>query len=363
MCLGRYGKKRPMHNAPAPFRVLMISRDRQGLDPASHVSSRWKLLAKAGAAIEVCVASSSVSEWEDEGIRVRGTGGKTILHRLKNIATYTPTHTPDLITAQDPAELGYMAYRLARRLKVPFEVQDHGAWFDGSSSIDEPYWRIRVFLARYVIQKAQLLRSVHPTSAKWLETHVPGAVYWLPIVPSNEFHGYPHQPVAGRIVYVARLVSVKRHALLLEAFAKVCVIRADAVLVLVGNGPERERLKRQAERLGIHAKIEWLGSVPVAPVLASADVAVLLSSHEGWGVAAIEPALMGVPVVMSDTGCARWLAERGAATIATSSDPSDIANLIVNTLGTTRPPLEGVMRLEEAAAEQVCLWKRYTKHV
>jgi len=72
-------------------------------------------------------------------------------------------------------------------------------------------------------------------------------------------------------------------------------------LVLVGSGPEAERLERLASRLGVrlHTTGELEGD-RLAGVYVAADVFALLSSRESWGVVVNEAAASGLPLVLSD---------------------------------------------------------------
>ncbi len=339
------------------LRVLMLSRDKNGLDPISQTATRWKKMVDLGVELEVWILSAEETSWQEAGIRVFGTGGRTILQRLFRALRRTPQVTPDLVTTQDPAEIGLVAFRLARRFSAKYEVQDHGAWFDGSASIDEPLWGLRFSLAKQLVKKADLIRSVSPASVEWLKKQVQGKVYWLPIVPDPVFRTLTRQTIPERVVCVARLVSVKRHTLLLKAFALVLKERPGATLVLVGDGPERANLERRVRELGIERGVEFIGTAPAASYITSADVFALLSSHEGWGVASVEAALAGVPVVMSDTGCARWLAEQGAADVVVAGDSQKVAQTIIAAFGKTIPSLQGVLSADETAAQQVRHWK------
>jgi glycosyltransferase involved in cell wall biosynthesis len=79
----------------------------------------------------------------------------------------------------------------------------------------------------------------------------------------------------------------------------------EARLVLAGDGPEREPLRRLAQRLGVADRVTFLGFVPRAAVpglLASADVQVLPSIYEELGTAVLEGMRIGVPLVASETG-------------------------------------------------------------
>jgi N-acetyl-alpha-D-glucosaminyl L-malate synthase BshA len=76
-----------------------------------------------------------------------------------------------------------------------------------------------------------------------------------------------------------------------------------ARLVLVGDGPERESTERHAEALGVEARVEFVGDQEyIADLLPAADVFLLPSQHESFGLAALEAMSCGVPVVGSRIG-------------------------------------------------------------
>lgn len=110
--------------------------------------------------------------------------------------------------------------------------------------------------------------------------------------------GLPPRP---RVVFLGRLHVQKGLDVLLRALALV----PEARLVLAGDGPEREPLRRLAQRLGVADRVTFLGFVPRAAVpglLASADVQVLPSIYEELGTAVLEGMRIGVPLVASETG-------------------------------------------------------------
>lgn len=76
----------------------------------------------------------------------------------------------------------------------------------------------------------------------------------------------PTEVVAGRIVYVGTMARVRRLETLIEAFAQVVAQRADASLIMVGDGDlpaERAFLEQEALRLGIADKVRFTGFIPM----------------------------------------------------------------------------------------------------
>ncbi len=105
------------------------------------------------------------------------------------------------------------------------------------------------------------------------------------------------------LVTVARLHPVKGLDVLLDAAALVIARCRDLEVHIVGSGPLRASLERQARALGIASSVTFHGLLTdVAGPLLMADVFVLASRSEGLGVAAIEAMAASKPVVASAIG-------------------------------------------------------------
>jgi N-acetyl-alpha-D-glucosaminyl L-malate synthase BshA len=76
-----------------------------------------------------------------------------------------------------------------------------------------------------------------------------------------------------------------------------------ARLVMVGDGPEKEKAERLCRKLGIADKVTFLGnSNEVDMILSYSDLFLLPSETESFGLAALEAMAWGVPVISSDGG-------------------------------------------------------------
>jgi glycosyltransferase involved in cell wall biosynthesis len=111
------------------------------------------------------------------------------------------------------------------------------------------------------------------------------------------------------VVSVGRLVSGKRHHVLIEAFAQLRRNVPETELVIVG-APSFEpqypaRLRRQVQLLGLEGAVRFTGDVPQAQVvdwLRAANVFALLSAREGCCNAVLEALAVGIPVVATAAG-------------------------------------------------------------
>lgn len=105
------------------------------------------------------------------------------------------------------------------------------------------------------------------------------------------------------IVVPARLAAIKGHATLFGALAHEALAARDLDVVLLGDGPLRAGLERDAAQLGTGARVHFVGFVDaIERVLPAADVVVLPSINEGQPLALLEAMAAGVAVVATAVG-------------------------------------------------------------
>ncbi|HEY5490860.1 MAG TPA: N-acetyl-alpha-D-glucosaminyl L-malate synthase BshA [Gemmatimonadaceae bacterium] len=104
------------------------------------------------------------------------------------------------------------------------------------------------------------------------------------------------------MLHISNFRPVKRVADVVQIFA---AVRREipSVLVMVGDGPDRSAAEEEARRLGVEADVRFLGKIDaVAPLLASADLYLLTTDRESFGLSALEAQACGVPVLGYDVG-------------------------------------------------------------
>lgn len=115
-------------------------------------------------------------------------------------------------------------------------------------------------------------------------------------------------------LFVGRLAPEKHVDLLLDAYAPLKKDEPDISLVIVGDGPETEMLKKKTTDLHL-ADVHFMGYVLFPEIVRyykAADVFVLPSVYEPWGLVVNEAMIMGLPVIVSDkVGCRTDLVVEG----------------------------------------------------
>jgi alpha-1,6-mannosyltransferase len=134
-------------------------------------------------------------------------------------------------------------------------------------------------------------------------------------------------PTQILLVHCGRLSVEKRADRSIDAVAELRGAGIEARLVVVGDGPLRARLQRQAARL----PIDFTGFISdrhtVAALLASADVALAPGPHETFVLAALESLACGTPAVVSRTSALGEIITEDSGALA-DNDPAAIAEAV-----------------------------------
>lgn len=273
--------------------------------------------------------------WEDRiknlGVPVTCVGqAKSKLKRLFRIMTELRKHLPQVFQSQHFYTSAYVgaAARLLRlcgigalRSNGLMEVQDSGP-IGGWLSLHAP--QIIAANSRPAIQYA-VEHGVRPER-----------FYFLPNVVDTE----QLKPAARRSEDTVRLIAVgsllqcKRFDRFLSILARLRgEVNRQVTGVIVGAGPLRAQLEKQAEALGLlPSAVEFRGTVSdMAPVYAEADISVLTSEYEGTPNVLLEAMASGLPVVATKVGGVPEIVRQGENGFMV--EPGDEASLCAALVG------------------------------
>ena len=105
------------------------------------------------------------------------------------------------------------------------------------------------------------------------------------------------------LIHVSNFRPVKNATQVVEVFHKLKSENHSVKLLLVGDGPDRTATERLSRELGVFEDVRFLGKQePIEEILSIADVFIMPSGSETFGLAALEAMACGVPVVASDIG-------------------------------------------------------------
>lgn len=155
----------------------------------------------------------------------------------------------------------------------------------------------------------------------------------------------PAMPASGRqrLVVPRRLFPKNGVEFLLHALPRI-VQEVDVEVVVVGDGPERQKLERMAVELGIGERVSFLGKRPHADMpalLCSGDLVVIPSLMEATSVAALEAMACGVPVAASRVGGLPEIVDEGVGGLFKPGNSEDLAEVVIRLLRGGDLPLRG----------------------
>jgi len=236
--------------------------------------------------------------------------------KLVDVAKYEGLDLLHVHYAIPHASAAWMAQRIlaAQGIFVPFITTLHGTDITlvGRDPSFEP-------VITFSMERSNAITAVSESLKRDTYEHFPlkhaneggPGIHVIPNFVCVEQYKHEHDPVMRQryapngealLVHVSNFRPVKRVEDVLHMFRKVRV-QMPARLIMIGDGPERQRLQdmcRQSDDCGM---VHFLGKMTrPEEVVASCDLFVLPSESESFGLSALEAMACGVPVVSSDTG-------------------------------------------------------------
>jgi glycosyltransferase involved in cell wall biosynthesis len=151
-----------------------------------------------------------------------------------------------------------------------------------------------------------------------------GVAVLRPVLPIDELRREAGQPLPGPvaerlagkgpvIAHAAMLRSEKGHRVAIAAVARLLEDYPHVRYVIAGAGKKEADFKALAASLGAAENVVFAGlMIPVAPLLARADVVIMPSLNEPLGLSQLEALVLGTPVAVSDAGGLPETVEHGA---------------------------------------------------
>lgn len=170
-------------------------------------------------------------------------------------------------------------------------------------------------------------------------------------------------PEAGYVIgWVGRLSREKGGDVFLDALARMSP-SAGVTAVVIGDGPERDALERQARTSGIGGRVRFQGALPGAErYFRSFDLFALSSRTEGTPMVVLEARAAGVPVVATSVGGVPALLADSPDHLVPPEDPGALAEAMMASMNDPRPATERAIEAQrrlEAGGGLTGWWARY----
>ena len=317
------------------MKILNLSLDKSILDKNSKAAARIAEYGNLAEGYDIVVPDKDRREIRlSEKVFVYGSGGGNKIFKLLNVYRVAKKLLKqekfDVITVQDQYYLALIGWLLARKFKIGLELQIHGF---------EKYFGLRKIIAKFAIPRANAIRCVSQRLKRQLINEFGAQEEKITVAPihvnlKSKISRPQRQSAAmagaanlksaktksDKFVFltVGRLVAVKNIGLQIKAMAEVVKNYPNTELWIVGDGTEKSNLKSQIsrpQRLSVAmagaAKLKLENNVKLLgwqnnpdKFYSQADAFLLTSNYEGWGMAVVEAANYGLPIIMTDVGCA-----------------------------------------------------------
>jgi glycosyltransferase involved in cell wall biosynthesis len=226
---------------------------------------------------------------------------------------------PDVLFVQDYANGRFdVLIVLARLLRIPLVAYHSGS---------DPDRYVGAWLKRWTIRRADRLLVSSRLEARMLSQRFGVAPHRISVVltpiDTEAFRPLPREAACAAaglerdrryVLYVGRLDDrVKRISLLIRAFAAIAARMPGVALLIAGEGNDRERLRREANRYDADVRfLGWTADAALASLYNAAECLVLVSRSEGFPTVVGEAMACGTPVIGTDVGGVAELVVPGA---------------------------------------------------
>lgn len=270
----------------------------------------------------------------------------------------------DLINAHVAVPDAFAVAPIAEELDVPLVTTIHGA--DLQESIDRPL--VERQIRRAVDGSSKILLNSHKTRRLFREhfgtDHATTVVYnGASVELARNAESLERASESFVVISVGNLTETKGHRYVLDAIA---ALSFDVEYVIVGDGPRKDDLEDRAERLGIERAVTFTGQIPHERVfshLKAADVFVLPSYLEAFGVAYIEAMACGLPVVACESeGIADYITEGETGFLVPPNDTEAIRSVLAE-LWRDAELRNHVSRRGQRLASSTFTWERNARIV
>lgn len=362
------------------MKILSIGSDRKLFEPESSVRARVASYGNHVEVIETIVFTGKERLYVDSETNV---SSRVRFHPTYSFSRWlypidaivvgrkvvmehgTPRSHEWVITAQDPFESGFAAWVLSKIFSMPLQLQIH-------TDIFTPHFRnsstlnfLRSSIAGFLLPEAARVRVVSESLKELVERKFridPEKIDVLPVFVDVEniekAEGLDLKKVYGEdtliVLAVGRLQPEKNFTLAIRAFKTLHAFHPKSVFILLGSGPLEDRLRKDAENLGVSGSVIFLGwRDDVYAHYKGADILLLTSDFEGYGMVLIEAAAASLALVSTDVGIAKeFFGSMNAARVCPVGDADCLSRALIQLAESDSARKDAGKRAQEIVRER-----------
>lgn len=301
--------------------------------PAIYTEKLAKAFRSKGIEIQI-ICCSDVKKYRNYNfpvVRISRKIPKILRHLLYFLKLFKIAKRNDIIYAQNSVTVGFPAMSVSKILNTKFVLKIVGdsAWERGMNK-----WKIKENLENFQNkkygQRIEFLRKVQKYVAKNADEIIVPSYYLKEIITKgweipeskvnviyNAAEGSFLPEISEKgikqkigidgdiILSVGRLVPWKGFGVLIEMMLDLLKENSNFQLVIVGDGPERERLKFKVKGLNLENKVKFLGSIDHSQIplyFQASKLFVLNTGYEGLSHVILEAMQAGIPIITTNVG-------------------------------------------------------------
>ena len=257
---------------------------------------------------------------------------RLFLKAVKSIKAFRP----DLIHGHIMTRAGFVTWKLSRRMKIPFVISEHWSRYFPNNNTYHGW--LRKYFTRLIIGKAAAVIAVSEPLMDAMKKHRllnPNYRLLPNIVDTTCFRpgAPPVRESPKTVIHISCFDDRSKNISgFLEGVKKVRERRQDFRCLVVGDGPDRVRLKDFSESLNLREPdVVFTGLLTgedLASILRNSDLSVVTSHYETFGTVVIESLASGVPVLSTRVGIACEVITEENGLLVDASDPEAFADAL-----------------------------------
>ena len=254
------------------------------------------------------------------------------------------SEVPAVISSPDPFVLGFFVILLSKFMSgtPKIQIQCHGDFGDKNWQRFNLKNFIFSKLAGFVLRQADQVRCVGKNQAEKLISayKIDSAKIVIAPIPTKDKGDLPEwiKPKIPVVSFLGRLHKERSVDLWVKTAQEIFSVRNDVQFLIIGDGPERENFQSGLNNIPAN-QVSFVGKLPneeALELIAKSSLLLSTAPFESFGMAMVEAAKIGLPIVSKPTSGALDLSE-GYDSISLGNSPRELAGLALAALNRETP--------------------------